>query len=140
MYNATSNSWTSFPNGLGRALHSLSGASLPSGLVFFAGGESEGDELTVARCVDLLVAVFCCSNVGASGACLADWSLLLVRACLVGSEVTRLHQAGVHQLKLQFTMQVLSLGLVHFVLQALFRLLPGLDAVRVLAEPMLVLL
>jgi hypothetical protein len=70
MYNAASNSWTSFPNGLGQARRNLAGASLPSGLVFFAGGQP--GELTVARCVDLLVAVFCCSNVGASGACLAD--------------------------------------------------------------------
>jgi hypothetical protein len=70
MYNAISNSWTSFPNGLGQARYGSAGASLPSGLVFFAGGMA--GELTVARCVDLLVAVFCCSNVGASGACLAD--------------------------------------------------------------------
>ncbi len=40
MYNATSNSWTSFPNGLGQARSHLAGASLPSGLVFFAGGLS----------------------------------------------------------------------------------------------------
>ena len=38
MYNATSNSWTSFPNGLSQARQYLAGASLPSGLVFFAGG------------------------------------------------------------------------------------------------------
>ena len=40
MYNATSNSWTSFPNGLVQAREYLAGASLPSGLVFFAGGYS----------------------------------------------------------------------------------------------------
>jgi hypothetical protein len=38
MYNATSNNWTSFPEGLGQARYNLAGASLPSGLVFFAGG------------------------------------------------------------------------------------------------------
>ena len=38
MYNATNNSWSRFPNGLGLARHGLAAASLPSGLVFFAGG------------------------------------------------------------------------------------------------------
>ncbi len=38
MYNATSNSWTRFPTGLGQARQFLAAASLPSGLVFFAGG------------------------------------------------------------------------------------------------------
>ncbi len=38
MYSATNNSWTRFPNGLGRARRELAAASLPSGLVFFAGG------------------------------------------------------------------------------------------------------
>ena len=38
MYNATSNSWTTYPTGLGQARHSLAAASLASGLVFFAGG------------------------------------------------------------------------------------------------------
>ncbi len=42
MYNATSNSWTRFPNGLGRARRELAAASLPSGLVFFAGGWNQG--------------------------------------------------------------------------------------------------
>jgi hypothetical protein len=46
MYNATSNSWTSFPNGLRQARYDLAGASLPSGLVFFAGGAVSG----VRRC------------------------------------------------------------------------------------------
>jgi hypothetical protein len=67
-------------------------------------------ELTVARCVDLLVAVFCCSNVGASGACLADWSLLLVRACLVGPEVTHVHQARMHQPTWTCTMRPATAG------------------------------
>jgi N-acetylneuraminic acid mutarotase len=39
VYNATSNSWIRFPNGLGIARYSLAAASLPSGLVFFAGGQ-----------------------------------------------------------------------------------------------------
>ena len=38
MYNAMSNSWTRFPTGLGQARSNLAAASLPSGLVFFAGG------------------------------------------------------------------------------------------------------
>jgi hypothetical protein len=38
VYNASSNSWTSYPTGLGQARGSLAAASLPSGLVFFAGG------------------------------------------------------------------------------------------------------
>ncbi len=38
MYNATNNSWTRFPDGLGHARSRLAAASLPSGLVFFAGG------------------------------------------------------------------------------------------------------
>ncbi len=38
MYNASSNSWASYPTGLGQARGYLAAASLPSGLVFFAGG------------------------------------------------------------------------------------------------------
>jgi hypothetical protein len=38
VYNASSDSWTSNPAGLGQARSSLAAASLPSGLVFFAGG------------------------------------------------------------------------------------------------------
>ncbi len=38
MYNVTSNSWTTYPEGLGQARGYLAGASLASGLVFFAGG------------------------------------------------------------------------------------------------------
>ena len=41
MYNATSNNWTHFPAQLGHARYGLAAASLPSGLVFFAGGISE---------------------------------------------------------------------------------------------------
>jgi hypothetical protein len=40
MYNATSNTWTSYSTGLGQARTLLAGASLASGLVFFAGGSS----------------------------------------------------------------------------------------------------
>ncbi len=42
MYNATSNSWTTYPTGLGQARGSLAAASLVSGLVFFAGGYAGG--------------------------------------------------------------------------------------------------
>ncbi len=38
MYNATSNSWTTYLAGLGQARSHLAAASLASGLVFFAGG------------------------------------------------------------------------------------------------------
>ncbi len=37
-YHATSGSWTTLSNGLGIARSYLAAASLPSGLVFFAGG------------------------------------------------------------------------------------------------------
>jgi hypothetical protein len=43
VYNASSNSWASYPTGLGQARGYLAAASLPSGLVFFAGGEQSGD-------------------------------------------------------------------------------------------------
>ena len=43
MYNATNNSWTSDPAGLGIPRAALSAAVLPSGLVFFAGGGLTGD-------------------------------------------------------------------------------------------------
>jgi hypothetical protein len=42
VYNATSNSWTRYPTGLGQARGYFSAASLPSGLVFFAGGRTTG--------------------------------------------------------------------------------------------------
>jgi hypothetical protein len=42
VYNLTSNSWTRHPTGLGQARGYLAAASLPSGLVFFAGGYVEG--------------------------------------------------------------------------------------------------
>ena len=42
LYNATSNSWTRHPKGLGQARGYLAATSLPSGLVFFAGGWSQG--------------------------------------------------------------------------------------------------
>ncbi len=38
MYDATSNSWTTYPAGLGQARCCLTAASLASGLVFFADG------------------------------------------------------------------------------------------------------
>lgn len=48
---------------LGHARYYLAAASLPSGLVFFGGGHNGATPSGVrisARCVDLLVAVFCC--------------------------------------------------------------------------------
>jgi hypothetical protein len=42
MYNASSNSWSSYPTGLGEARGDVAAASLPSGLVFFAGGQLSG--------------------------------------------------------------------------------------------------
>jgi hypothetical protein len=58
MYNATSNSWTTFPTGLGQARYRLAAASLPSGLVFFAGGDTG---IGTRACVCLLrwVSLFC---------------------------------------------------------------------------------
>ncbi len=49
MYNATNNSWSRFPNGLGLGRHGLAAASLTSGLVFFAGGY--GVTMKMAACV-----------------------------------------------------------------------------------------
>jgi hypothetical protein len=43
IYNASNNIWSRIPNGLGLARHRVEGASLPSGLVFFAGGSVNGD-------------------------------------------------------------------------------------------------
>ncbi len=40
VYRASSNDWTRMPNGLGIARFRVVGASLPSGLVFFAGGDT----------------------------------------------------------------------------------------------------
>ena len=57
MYNATNNSWTRFPNGLGLARFGLAAASLPSGLVFFAGGYAG---VQTARVLSSCDAWFCC--------------------------------------------------------------------------------
>ena len=59
MYNATSNSWTTFPTGLGQARSSLAAASLPSGLVFFAGGYAG---IGTSACVCQLRRVFLCGG------------------------------------------------------------------------------
>ena len=45
IYNATNNSWIRYPMGLGEARGYLTAASLPSGLVFFAGGRTSGWKL-----------------------------------------------------------------------------------------------
>jgi hypothetical protein len=42
MYNATSNRWIRYPEGLSEARYYLAASSLPSGLVFFAGGLKTG--------------------------------------------------------------------------------------------------
>ncbi len=47
VYDLTSNSWTRHPSGLGEARGFLAAATLPSGLVFFAGGFVDG----AAKCV-----------------------------------------------------------------------------------------
>ena len=43
MYDATSNSWTTYPEGLGQARNFLAAASSASGLVLFAGGITSGE-------------------------------------------------------------------------------------------------
>ena len=53
VYNATSNSWIRFPNGLGIARRELAAASLPSGLVFFAGGWNQGPPYYFSADVDM---------------------------------------------------------------------------------------
>ena len=47
MYNATSNTWTRYPTGLGQARSYITGASLASGLVFFAGGYTGASRILV---------------------------------------------------------------------------------------------
>jgi hypothetical protein len=59
MYNATSNSWTSYPAGLGQARSYLAAVSLASGLVFFAGGWT-GLFVWRARLFDVTLAVCSC--------------------------------------------------------------------------------
>jgi hypothetical protein len=58
MYNATSNSWTSFPNGLRQAIGYSTAASLPSGLVFFAGVDKGARSCARAAQLLLLVGVW----------------------------------------------------------------------------------
>ena len=53
IYNATSNSWSRFPTGLGQARNRLAAASLPSGLVFFAGGQTGVDSGSHSAYVDM---------------------------------------------------------------------------------------
>jgi hypothetical protein len=47
VYNASSNSWTSYPTGLREARGRLVSTSLPSGLVFFAGGRIRSGTLRI---------------------------------------------------------------------------------------------
>ena len=55
VYNAKSNTWTRDPKGLGQARGHLAAASLPSGLVFFAGGQTSGilfmRSLQIPKCI-----------------------------------------------------------------------------------------
>ncbi len=83
MYNATSNRWTTFPTGLGQARQYLAAASLPSGLVFFAGGDTGiGTRASVRQlrrvflfCRDLTTTVILCCCVPL---------MLLHTACVCG--------------------------------------------------------
>ena len=62
MYNATSNSWTTFPTGLGQARSQFAAASLPSGLVFFVGGYTGPGGTGTSACVCQLRLVFLCGR------------------------------------------------------------------------------
>jgi hypothetical protein len=71
MYNASSNSWSRYPAGLGQARELLAAASLPSGLVFFAGGISVGEKVDIySSCIE---DVLQCVAVVCLGACLIDF-------------------------------------------------------------------
>ena len=43
VYNATSNSWARYPEGLVQARSFFAATSIPSGAVFFAGGQTSGE-------------------------------------------------------------------------------------------------
>jgi hypothetical protein len=58
VYNASNFSWASYPTGLGQARGYLAAASLPSGLVFFAGGVTAGLDLHI----DFPIDFFACSD------------------------------------------------------------------------------
>ncbi len=60
-YNATSNSWTRLPEGLGQPRSALVSASLPSGLVFFAGGITLGARQSLFACHLPRVLFFSCT-------------------------------------------------------------------------------
>ena len=92
MYNATSNSWTTFPTGLGQARYYLAAASLPSGLVFFAGGSGIGTSV----CVCQLRRVFlCCRDLTTTGLlhCCVPL-MLLYTACVWGGRVALTRKQG----------------------------------------------
>ncbi len=94
MYNATSNSWTRYPAGLGQARHSLVAVSLASGLVFFAGGHT-GAALLRA-CFAIAARALCDAVAGRRP---AGWRccvmLMLLRACGgAGTGLTHAHQAA----------------------------------------------
>ena len=91
MYNASSNSWTTFPNGLGQARHSLAAAALPSGLVFFAGGFSSGAADVVPALQSSLracVARRCCDDCWSLSAAFAAAAAAAVAAAAVAAAAT----------------------------------------------------
>jgi hypothetical protein len=60
MFNVTSNSWTRFPEGLGQNRYELAAASLPSGLIFFAGGLSQNSAQMTSGLAKCMPKFFCC--------------------------------------------------------------------------------
>jgi hypothetical protein len=115
IYNATSNSWTRLPQGLGEARYELAAASLPSGLVFFAGGRSSGEKRSGCACQ-------CCSCfLHFSGLVLPRliWrSTARAAACFdillfwneVRAALTHRSQAAAHHRMLTFTMRLATAG------------------------------
>ncbi len=59
MFNVTNNSWTRFPEGLGQNRYELAAASLPSGLVFFAGGLSQNSAQMTSGLAKRMPKLFC---------------------------------------------------------------------------------
>jgi len=135
MYNATSNSWTTFPTGLGQARYYLAAASLPSGLVFFAGGRTRigntgiGTSVCVCQlrrvslcCRDLTTAVllrFCLPlmllcNECVWGVCTDDDRSAYVDMYNATSNSWTTFPTGLGQARSQFAAASLPSGLVFF--------------------------
>ena len=68
MYNATSNRWIRYPEGLAEARYYLAASSLPSGLVLFAGGLKTGAFFTPRESRVRCVCLHCKSIMSACGA------------------------------------------------------------------------